>query len=104
MALSKKGSRAIVVGGDSYRWAVSEDSGYSVLVAQNAEGSGQKLEVTVEWQDTDAGSGPPPITPAMVASVVEAALAQGWDTDARAKGAFARRLQSDGTLVATSAM
>ncbi len=85
MAMSKKSSRSISVDGHSYRWAVSEDSGYSVLVVQDGSGKGSKLEVQVPWAASDIGAdiGPVAVTPAKVVSAIQQALRLGWDPQVR---------------------
>lgn len=104
MALSKKSSRILETETAQYRWAVSEDSGYSILVVQDSEGTGQKLEVQIRWPDpsvaADTHQQIPPITPGMVADIVKTALTDGW-VPRRAVGApFSRRLEENGALSA----
>ena len=99
MALSRKRSRTLKVGSETYRWSVSEDSGYSVLVVQSATGSGQKREVIQSWADpAPAGSaarpGPSPITPGQVADAIRMALARGWEPDRRDPQPFRHSLES----------
>ena len=104
MAISKKKSRKIVVDGQAYRWAVSEDSGYSVVVVQSDLGSGQKLEALLDWAcrtstATGAGVRIPEITPAMVSQLVRSALREGWRSEARGVPPLKKRLLPDGCLV-----
>jgi hypothetical protein len=54
MSLARKGSRSIAVGGQKFRWAVSPDSGYMVLVAELADEPGQRLEAQVRYSHTGA--------------------------------------------------
>lgn len=72
MALSKAKSRPIVVGGEAYRWAFFQDSGYDSVTVQRAIGHGRKLALQVEWVRAS------PVTPAFVARAIEFALAAGW--------------------------
>ena len=103
LSISAKSSRKIVVETTSYVWAVSEDSGYSVLVVQVATGKGQKLEVTVNWSNpqmgvSDAHHGPVPITPRMVAKNINAALNLGWQPQSLDKKAFRCRRKGNDKL------
>ena len=86
MALAKKDSRVIRVNGIDYRWALSPDSGYSVLVAQHAEANGSKLTIYIR---PDAGEANPtaitqtPVTPSLVAGLIQQALQLGWPSTER---------------------
>lgn len=79
--LPKKNSRAIEVGDESYRWAVSGDSGFNVLVVQHAAANGQRVEVIASTPDE---GGPASITPALVAQAVREAMQIGWKPKDRA--------------------
>lgn len=57
MALAKKGSRRITVDGVLYRWVLSPDDGYMVLVTESADASGQRLEAFFRYHDARAGRG-----------------------------------------------
>ncbi len=73
--LSRKKSRVIVFEGQKYRWSVSGDSGYSVLVVQHTETDGQRLEIItslVEGPTVNA------ITPSFVVQTIKDALKTGW--------------------------
>jgi hypothetical protein len=88
MAIPKKGSRVIVVEGESYRWAVRRRPTYSQAIAQSPLSfavelgtSGQTtLVVTVNASRPDNWVGSPSkvITPAVVESAIRKALQQGW--------------------------
>lgn len=82
MALSKKGSRSIHVDGADYRWAFSNDSGYSVVMVQSAEGMGQKLAVYIHWSEITYSfrddNGSIKVTPGLVRDMICGALKQGW--------------------------
>ncbi|MCP5031606.1 MAG: hypothetical protein GY939_07350 [Actinomycetia bacterium] len=79
MALSRKKSRQIVVEGISYRWAVSMDSGYDVVVVQHDSGTGQRLEAqTSLWRRPGEHRR---ITPAGVSALITYALTNGWVPD-----------------------
>lgn len=73
--LSKKNSRIIDVEGQKYRWSVSGDSGFNVLVVQHAETNGQRLEILMPLTEESTNS---PITPASVAQATKDALEIGW--------------------------
>jgi len=85
--LAKKGTRLITVDGVVYRWVVSPDDGYMVLVAEWADGPGQRLEVFLPYHDVyeAAGSGASrivgqrrSISPGVVRAVMLSALGRGW--------------------------
>lgn len=87
MALAKKGTRRISVDGQAYRWVVSPDDGYMVLVVELAENPGQRLIACFDYQDIFEPAGPGrwrivgqriSISPGVVRSVIEAALISGW--------------------------
>lgn len=97
MAISGKKARRIVVDDERYVWAVSEDSGYSVLIVQSATGSGQRLEVQVSWEDTGTGSQTPvSLTPHIVAEAIRDATQQGWVPNKANPKPLRRRLLSGG--------
>lgn len=79
MAIARKGSRLITVDGVSYRWVVSEDSGYKVVVVQHGSGRGQRLEATTTYGD--AGFPGLAVRPADVRRLIEMALEDGWAPD-----------------------
>ncbi|MFI6985276.1 hypothetical protein ACIBSV_42850 [Embleya sp. NPDC050154] len=70
MAIAKKGTRIIVVGGERYRWVVSPDSGYMVLLIERAEGDGRRVSTVFEQSAV--------VTPGVVAAVIEGAQRLGW--------------------------
>ena len=82
MSLAAKGSRAISVDGADYRWAVSPDSGYNVIVAQAVHGDGCKLLVNVHYTGINFTSanadGMISTTPALVSSIIRQARDGGW--------------------------
>ncbi len=75
MALARKGSKTITVDGICYRWTVSEDSGWKVVVVQHESGRGQRLEantpVADDWHEVA-------IRPAHVEELIQLAVAEGW--------------------------
>ena len=88
MALPKKGTRRIHVDGGDYRWAVSPDSGYMVVVIEGASASRRRLFVVTDYRDllTPSADGAGfemnqqrQITPAYVRRCILAGLAAGWD-------------------------
>lgn len=87
MGLAKRGTRRIVVGGVPYRWVVSPDDGYMVLVAELADAPGQRLEAFVRYHDVYEPQGAGvlrivgqlrAVRPGVVRAVIEAALSRGW--------------------------
>lgn len=97
MALAKKGSRRITVDGVLYRWALSPDDGCMVLVAELAEGSGQRLEAFFQYHDlyepAEAGAlrivgQRRSVSPGVVRKVILAALAGGWQPAQRGLRSF----------------
>ena len=101
MSLAAKNSRAIDVDGKAYRWAVSPDSGYNVLVVQAADGSGAKLLTTVDYSGTHYASadenGSLAITPALVVSIIRQAREYGWQPNQTGND-FACRLMPDESI------
>ncbi len=83
MALARKGSRSIAVGDQKFRWVVSPDSGYMVLVAELADEPGQRLEAQVNYSHTDALEQDVVVTPSVVRCAIELALLEGWRPEAR---------------------
>ncbi len=83
MGLAKKGSKKIVISDVSYRWVVSPDDGYMVLVVELAENPGQRLQAMFSYEDEqDPESGVChqrfQITPKVVISTILSALSKGW--------------------------
>lgn len=78
MALAKKESRMLVTGDVRYRWVVSPDSGFMVLVVIDDESSGQKLEVQMDYDDLSMPQKHRQITPSLVLGCIEEALQRGW--------------------------
>jgi hypothetical protein len=76
MGLARRGSRRITVDGTDYRWVLSPDSGYVVLVVELLENPGQRLEALSDmgWHDRE----PLSVTPGLVARVIRLALQQNW--------------------------
>ena len=106
MALAKKGTRLITIDGTGYRWVVSPDDGYMVLVAELARQPGQRLEVFFRYHDVYETVGPGAlrivgqrrsIGPRVARTVILAALARGWQPTVR--GLEAYRIHDAETLV-----
>ncbi len=76
MALSKKGSRKIVIDDEEYRWAFSADSGYFYIVVQSATGNGARLEAqsSSDWLDF----GDAHISSGDVERLIRLAMKDGW--------------------------
>jgi len=100
MGLAKKGSRVIDVNGIDYRWALSPDSGYNVLIAQHAQANGAKLTVYITPDAnalTPAGNTQMPITPSIVAGLITQALELGWPSTERTHD-YICEMTADGTI------
>lgn len=87
MGLAKRGTRRIVVGGVAYRWVVSPDDGYMVLVAELADEPGQRLEAYFRYRDVCEPEGVGvlrivgqrrAIRPGVVLTIIQTALSRGW--------------------------
>ncbi len=78
MSIARKGTRRIVVEGESYRWVVAPDDepGLGIIVEREA-GHGQRLLAWVEHGNT--------ISPALVRKVILFALSRGWAPSERKK-------------------
>lgn len=102
MSLARKRSRAIEVDGESYRWALSPDSGYDVIVVQSAAGTGAKLRVYAAHDNARFNSvndnGPYAVTPALVTLIIRQAREQGWQPNALTKDAVFD-LQPDNSIL-----
>ncbi len=89
MALSRKHSRAIEVDGEQYRWAISPDSDFYVLVVQLGSGRGTRLEIIVDVDDhplteksSSVGHGSSDqliLTPLLVGELIRSARSIGWE-------------------------
>ena len=88
MALAKKETRLIHVDGDDYRWVISPDDGYMVLVVEPARAPRGRLLVYTGYDDLivpdlDAGGYTPfsgtAVTPGFVRSWIVYARAHGWE-------------------------
>jgi hypothetical protein len=97
MALAKRGTRRIAVDGVTYRWVVSPDDGYMVLVAELADDPGQRLEVLFAYHDLYEPEGGSvlrivgqrrAVSPGVVRAVILAALGRGWQPSRRGLPAF----------------
>jgi len=84
--------------GVAYRWTVSPDSGYDVVIVQSAQGIGAKLLVTVDgsYGESHAGKAIPEategraITPGLVVTIVRLARDQGWSPDVAGSDIYCR--------------
>jgi uncharacterized protein (TIGR02996 family) len=92
MALAKRGSRRIIVAGVDYRWVVSADDGYMVLVVELDDSPGQRLEAIFGYSDLDepaeegnsrTGGQRRSLRPGVVCDVIRAALQRGWQPSRR---------------------
>ncbi|MFG3684170.1 hypothetical protein ACGF5H_29140 [Micromonospora chalcea] len=92
MALNKRGSRSIVVGGDRYRWLVRRKPTYSQGLVWSP------LSFAVEWADLAdcatlvvrlasprpdnwMSAAASPVLPSLVASAIVQALERGWQPE-----------------------
>ena len=71
MTLPGKGSRIIDVEGQAYRWIVSPDSGYNVIIVESTHGKGQRVEVVFDYSDE-------PLTSSTTRRIIFTALNLGW--------------------------
>jgi len=72
-----------------YLWALSQDSGYYVLVVQSESGEGKKLEIVIPWNEREIkqselaikvnDSQQAIITPAIVSGLISLARHKGWN-------------------------
>ena len=102
MALKRKGSRSIRVGGESFWWTVSRsiqaETGKISVIIEPVEKPGRRIAVRVPCRDfwldfSDLRDAPPagfagayrPVTPALVQKIILAALAAGWLPQQRQK-------------------
>ncbi|GAB1545419.1 hypothetical protein NUACC21_80950 [Scytonema sp. NUACC21] len=88
MAISKKGSRLIVVNGDRYRWRIRKKPTYSqgnvwntlTVAVEKAENPGATLIIEMpqahpcNWM----GEKPVPVLPSNVENCIKRALELGW--------------------------
>ena len=102
MSLARSGSRAITVDDIAYRWALSPDSGYDVIVVQAATGVGAKLRVYVSYlqvvyADAD-DQGRLAVTPGLVTLIIRQACEHGWQPGETGLDTTCD-LQADGAIV-----
>ena len=92
MTLPRKDARRIVVDSHTYRWAVSPDSGCLWLIVESTERDGQRLEARLAHHDGDPhipqGQ---QIRPGVVRTIIETALARGWQPAQRSGQPFTMR-------------
>ena len=90
MALSKKGSRAITVDGETYRWKIRRKPTYGqalsesgVLIAIQRRDGGRLLvvELSSPRQDNWLGLRGAVVTPRHVANFIRRGTADGWSSD-----------------------
>ena len=105
MALGKKGSRTITVDDVVYRWAVSPDSGYSVVIVQSENGDGEKLLVSINWMQErysfSGDDGSLKITPGLVRMLIQKGIEAGWSPDKQGRD-LSCDLMADETLMVRS--
>lgn len=81
MGLARKGSRTITVNDVVFRWAVSPDSGYMVIVAESESHAGQRMEAHVGYHAERPDEKQARITPSVIRRAIELALHDGWQPD-----------------------
>ncbi|MNC23483.1 hypothetical protein D3C81_146860 [compost metagenome] len=87
MTISKKGSRKVIVGQESYRWVITPSArGILSLTVQHDEFKGQLLRVSIDsdindyWVDFPAveSLNCKIVLPADIAIIISEAVKQGW--------------------------
>ncbi|GAB2888953.1 hypothetical protein ACCI51_19170 [Microbulbifer echini] len=88
MAISKKGSRKIIVDSVEYRWTIRSKPTYSqgafgddmTAAVELAECPGQVLSITFPWIRCDSwiGNLEKPVTPKDIEASIQTALQNGW--------------------------
>ena len=79
MGLAKKGTRNIDIEETSYRWVVSPDSDFMVLVVELSNSPGQRLEAQFEYKNKSGEE--TVISPALVKNIIIGALSEGWEPE-----------------------
>ena len=92
MGLARKGSRRIKVAGRDYRWVVSPDSGFLVMVAELDAEPGQRLEAQFEYSSAEARGTSTALTPSTVRATIEQAREAGWQPTKRGLPPFKLRM------------
>ncbi|ASS49695.1 MAG: hypothetical protein A3D31_08945 [Candidatus Fluviicola riflensis] len=93
MTLSKKKSRLITINTNVYRWVISPNDGYIVLVAHREDVQGQKLEVYVNseinsfWVEFPYTSNLnlKILNPKDAETIIRQALNLGWNPETKGK-------------------
>jgi hypothetical protein len=88
MTLRKKGSRTIRIKNEVFRWTISPDSGYVVLVIENNKIKGSKIKVYIDTDINDFWVNFPEvenmnlkiIKPKDVEFIITKANEQNWDS------------------------
>lgn len=79
MGLARKGSRTIRIDDAVYRWVVSPDSGYMVIVVECDDCDGQRLEANASYGSASKTDQTTRITPETVRRLIEWAVRNGWE-------------------------
>ncbi|SDT24418.1 hypothetical protein SAMN05444162_3534 [Paenibacillaceae bacterium GAS479] len=93
MAMSKKNSRTIMVANETYKWTISPNSGYVVLVVELEMGVGRRIEVYINSDINDFWANFPHINnldlkvikPGDVKNIIIQALKDGWGPKEKGK-------------------
>lgn len=97
MAMPNKGTRRIIIDGQTYRWLISPNDGHITVAVELAEEPGQRLEAYFRYHDRyePVGAGAVRIVrqarsigPGTARAVIEAALRDGWEPARRGLDVF----------------
>ncbi len=88
MGMPRKKSREIHVLGVDYRWPLSADSGFMVIVVQDKAGRGQRLETMINYQDDTSGRSTVIVAPNKVERLIELGLRDGCKPQIRSLPPF----------------
>ena len=108
MAISKRGSRRIVVDGIAYRWKVplpdeSQEEGWPGMAAAVSRIESNGSQLWLKFSDRYSMGGPcaeqgKPILPSEIALGIRAALASGWQADRPGKQFDFRVVDAEGNM------
>ena len=99
MAMAKKGTRRIHVGGRDYRWTVAEGGGKMTVVVEASDEPRQKLTAVIPC-DPGVFAVKHVVLPELVSRCISEAIAKGWTPD-KSGPAFTLHVQIDPQFRAT---